>query len=126
MGRGRMREHREGQSRPGPAERERTKEAINVGRERNVQRVRKHRAKLKEIAEYVDEDCEDSDEFEEGFSHYSLHYHVRKLVTAVQPVLTGCPSICSRQKVIEKFLGHPCIKPSLSSYYLPPKEAATQ
>jgi hypothetical protein len=126
MDRGRMREQREGQSRPGLAERERTEEAINVARERNAQRVQKHRAKLKEIAEYVDEDCEDSDEFEEGFSRYSLHYHVQKLVTAVQPVLARCPGIRSRQKVIEKFLGHPCIKLSLPSYYLSPKEAAAQ
>jgi hypothetical protein len=126
MGRERMREQRKGQSRPGPDESQRTEEAINLARERNAERVRKHRAKLKEIAEYVDEDCEDSDEFEEGFSCHSLHYHVRKLVTAVQPVLAGCPSVRSRQKVIEKFLGHPCIKPSLPSYYLPPKEAGAQ
>jgi hypothetical protein len=126
MSRERMREQREGQSRPGPDERQRIEEAINLARERNAERVRKHRAKLKEIAEYVDEDCEDSDEFEEGFSHHSLHYHVRKLVTAVQPVLAGCPGVRSRQKVIEKFLGHPCIKPSLPSYYLPPKEAGAQ
>jgi hypothetical protein len=39
MGKGRMREQREGLSRPGPAERHRTEEAINLARERNAQRI---------------------------------------------------------------------------------------
>ena len=42
------------------------------------------------------------------------------------PCLIRCPGVHSRQKVIKKFLGHPCIKPSLHSYYLPPKEATAQ
>jgi hypothetical protein len=41
-----MREQREGQSRPGPDERQRIEEAINLARERNAERVRKHRAKF--------------------------------------------------------------------------------
>jgi hypothetical protein len=46
MSRERMREQREGQSRPGPDERQRIEEAINLARERNAERVRKHRAKF--------------------------------------------------------------------------------
>lgn len=81
---------------------------------------------MKEITKYVDEDCADSDEFEEGFNCHSFHYHIQKLVTAIHLVLVGCHGVCSQQKVIEKFLGHPCIKPSLSLYYLPLKETAAE
>jgi hypothetical protein len=92
-------------------------EAIQLARERIAERVRKHCAKLKEIAKYIEDSGENSD---------ALNFQVRQLVTKVQPVLARCLGICSRQLVIERFLGNPCIKPSLPAYYLSLKEASAQ
>jgi hypothetical protein len=76
MGSAKKREQREG--RPGVAKRQRTQQesfpAIQLARERTTERVRKHRAKLKEIAEYEEESGENSDE---GFHTCALNSQVR-------------------------------------------------
>jgi hypothetical protein len=85
--------------------------------------VRKHRIKLKEIAEYEEESGENSDE---GFHTCALKSQVRQLVTKAQPILAQCRGVRRWQLLLEKFLEHLCIKPSLPAYYLSPKEAAIQ
>jgi hypothetical protein len=81
---------------------------------------------LKEIAKYDEESGENSDAFEEEFHTCTLNSQIRQLVTKVQPVLAQCRGIRRWQLLLQKFLGHPCIKPSLPAYYLPPKEVAAQ
>lgn len=130
MGNETVRQLRHGQGRRGPAQRQREEEesfeAIQLARSKTAARVRKHRDKRKRMAESVQEGGDNSDAFEEGFCTSTLHSHVKKLVSSVEPVLVRCPSLRSRQLVLQKFLGHPSIKPSLPSFYLPRKEAVAQ
>ena len=57
---------------------------MQLARERTIERVHKHRAKLKEIAKYEDESGENSNE---GFHTCALISQVRQLVTKVQTFL---------------------------------------
>ena len=121
MGSAKKRERRE--DRPGVAERQRIQQAIQLAREKTAERVHKHRAKLKEIAEYEKKSGENSNE---GFHTCALKSQIRQLVTKIQPILAQCRGICRWQLLLEKFLWHHHIKPSLRAYYLSPKEAAVQ
>ena len=56
-------------------------------------RVRKHHAKLKEIAEYEEESGENSDE---GFHICALKSQVIQQVTKVQPILALCRGVRRR------------------------------
>lgn len=123
MGNREDREHRRGNGRLGPIERKREENASRLKRQRTAERVRRHRAKLKEIAEEARVGHEVQ---QQQFVLSKCQYIVRKVVQSVQPHLSSCPGPEGRQAVLERFLRHPSISPHLPSYYLPPKEAAAQ
>jgi hypothetical protein len=123
MGNREHRQQRRGNGRPGPIEREREENAAHLKRQRTAERVRRHRAKLKEIAEKA---RVDHDVPEQQFVRSKCQYIVKKVVQFIEPHLSRCPGPEGRQAVLDRFLRHPSISPHLPSYYLPPKEAAAQ
>jgi hypothetical protein len=116
--------------RPGLAQRLREEDAdlaaLQLKRERTLERVRRHRARMRALTESTSNDNHIVHEREEEFIRTSLKNSVRRLVTSVQPILAGCLGPRSRQALFEKMLSHPTIVPHLPQYYLPPKDAVAQ
>jgi hypothetical protein len=111
---------RRGNGRPGPVDREREDTVAESRREQCAEKVRRHRAKLKEIAENA---RADPDVEVDQFKRSKCHFVVKRLVESIEPHLSRCPGPGGRQAVVERFFGHPSISPHLPSYYLHPKEA---
>jgi hypothetical protein len=123
MGNRKHRQRRRGNGRPGSIEREREREedAAQLKRQRTAERVRRHKTKLKELAEKarVDHDVE-----QQHFVRSKCQFIVKMVVQSIEPHHSRCPGPKGRQAILERFLRHPAISPHLSSYYLPSKEAA--
>jgi hypothetical protein len=116
-------QRRRGNGRPGPLDREREDAAVELRSEQGTETVRRHRAKLKEIIENarVDPNVEVNQ-----FVQSKCHFVIKRLIESIEPHLSRCPSPGGQQAIFERFLRHRSISPHLPSYYLPPKETATQ
>jgi hypothetical protein len=82
------RQRKRGNGRPGPVDREKEDVAAKLRREQCAKRMRRHRAKLKEIAENT---RADTDVEVDQFIRSKCHFVVKRLVESIEPHLSRCP-----------------------------------
>ena len=110
------RHRRRGNGRPSPVDREREDAVAESRSEQYAEKVHRNRAKFKEIAENARADLNVE---VDQFIRLKCHFVVKWLVESIEPHLSRCPGLGSRQAIVERLFGHPSISLHLPSYYLP-------